>query len=103
LQPCGYVVDLSIYIFKNLLKNEEIIMKVDLKCFSTLVDSETCDYKDSTPYNLAEGQTVEDLAQRAGIAKKNVKIVFVNSRIVDFDTTLSDGDRVGLAPAVGGM
>ena len=78
-------------------------MKVYLKCFSTLVDSESCDYKDSAPYELAEGQTVEDLVQRAGIAKKNVKIVFVNSRIVDFETVLSDGDRVGLAPAVGGM
>lgn len=78
-------------------------MKVDLKCFSTLVDSETCDYKDSTPYDLTEGQTVEDLFQRAGIAREDVKIAFVNSRIVDFDTVLSDGDRVGLSPAVGGM
>lgn len=78
-------------------------MKVDLKCFSTLVDSETCDYKDSTPYDLTEGQTVEDLFQRAGIAREEVKIAFVNSRIVDFDTVLSDGDRVGLSPAVGGM
>ena len=78
-------------------------MKVNLKCFSTLADSETCDYKSSTPYDLAEGQTVEDLFQRAGIAKKDVKIAFVNSRIVDFETVLSDGDRVGLAPAVGGM
>lgn len=78
-------------------------MKVDLKCFSTLVDSETCDYKDSTSYDLTEGQTVEDLFQRAGIAREDVKIAFVNSRIVDFDTVLSDGDRVGLSPAVGGM
>jgi sulfur carrier protein ThiS len=52
---------------------------------------------------MAEGQKVEDLLQKAGIPKDDVKIAFVNSRIVGFDTVLSDGDRVGLAPAVGGM
>ena len=78
-------------------------MKINLKCFSTLVNIDTCDYKNSTEYDLAEGQTVEDLVQFAGIPKEDVKIVFVNTRIVNFDTILSGGDQVGLAPAVGGM
>ena len=78
-------------------------MKINLKCFSTLVNIDTCDYKNSTEYDLAEGQTVEDLVQFAGIPKEDVKIVFVNNRIVNFDTILSGGDQVGLAPAVGGM
>ena len=78
-------------------------MKVNLKCFSKLVNAETCDYRDSTPYDLDNGQSVEDLISRAGIAKEDVKIVFVNSRKVDFNTVLTDGDQVGLAPAVGGM
>ena len=78
-------------------------MKVYLKCFSTLVNPDSCDYKDSTAYDLSDDQTVEDLVQRAGISRKDVKIAFVNNRIVDFDTILSDGDQVGLAPAVGGM
>ena len=78
-------------------------MKVDLVCFSKLVNADTCDYSNTTVYDLTDGQKVEDLFQRAGIARKDVKIAFVNSRIVDFDTVLSDGDRVGLAPAVGGM
>ena len=78
-------------------------MKVSVKCFSTLVNPDTCDYKDSSAYDLDDGQTVEDLVQRAGIAREDVKIAFVNSRIVDFDTVLSEGDRVGLAPAIGGM
>ena len=78
-------------------------MKVNLKCFSTLVKPDACDFKNSTVYDLADGQTVEDLFERAGIDKKDVKIAFVNSRIVDFDTVLADGDRIGLAPAVGGM
>ena len=78
-------------------------MRVNLKCFSTLVNPEGCDFNQSTAYDLEDGQTLDDLAQRAGIDKKDVKIAFVNSRIVGFDTVLSDGDQVGLAPAVGGM
>lgn len=78
-------------------------MKVDLKCFATLVSQDSCNYKDSTSYDLNDGQTVEDLMKHVGVASEDVKIAFVNSRRVDFDTVLSDGDRVGLAPAVGGM
>ena len=78
-------------------------MRINLKCFSTLVNVDTCDYKNSKEYDLAEGQTVEDLVQFAGIRREDVKIVFVNNRIVNFDTVLSGGDQVGLAPAVGGM
>jgi len=78
-------------------------MNVSLKCFSRLVNPDTCDFNESTTYDLDEGHTVEDLVQRAGIDSEEVKIAFVNSRIVDLDTTLSEGDQVGLAPAVGGM
>ena len=78
-------------------------MKVNLKCFSKLVNPDTCDFNESTTYDLDAGHTVKDLLQRAGIAGEDVKIAFVNSRIVDLNTTLSEGDRVGLAPAVGGM
>jgi sulfur carrier protein ThiS len=78
-------------------------MNVDLKCFSSLVDPDYCDYRDSQTYLLTKGQTVGDLVDKAGIEKDVVKIAFVNSKIVDFDTILTDGDRVGLAPAVGGM
>jgi molybdopterin converting factor small subunit len=78
-------------------------MKVNLKCFSTLVNPDTCDFKESTTYELDDGQTLKDLVQRAGIDGAYVKIAFVNSRKVDLDTVLSDRDQVGLAPAVGGM
>jgi sulfur carrier protein ThiS len=77
-------------------------MKVNLKCFSTLVNPDTCNYKDSTPYELNDGQTIQDLIESAGIAAEDVKIAIVNNRTVDFDTVLSHGDQVGLSPAVGG-
>jgi len=78
-------------------------MEVTLKCFSTLVNPETCNFENSTTYKLDDGQTLQDLVQRAGIDEEEVKIAFVNSRRVGLDTVLSDRDRVGLAPAVGGM
>jgi molybdopterin converting factor small subunit len=81
----------------------EMIMKINLKCFAALANLDACDYKDSTEYELNDGQTIDDLVQLAGISKEDVKIAFVNNRIVEFDTVLSDGDQVGLAPAVGGM
>ena len=78
-------------------------MKVNMKCFSSLVNTGNCGFKDSTIYELQSGQTVIDLLNRAGIPDSEVKIAFVNSRIVGLDTVLTDGDQVGLSPAVGGM
>jgi len=82
---------------------EEDIVKVNLKCFSALADPDTCDFRDSTEYELNDGQTVEALAERAGIDKNSVRIAFRNNKTVDLDTVLSDGDQIGLAPSVGGM
>ena len=78
-------------------------MKVNLKCFSSLANRDSCSYKKDTSYEIDEGQTVEDLVKQAGIAREDVKVAFVNSRSVRLDTVLSDGDRIGLSPAVGGM
>jgi molybdopterin converting factor small subunit len=78
-------------------------MKIELKCFASLVDPDTCDFRESTSYALTQGQTVADLVREAGLADEDIKIAFVNSRVVAMDSVLSDGDRVGLAPAVGGM
>jgi molybdopterin converting factor small subunit len=77
----------------------EANMKVDLKCFSTLVNQDTCDFKDGTAYELKDGQTVEHLVQRAGIKGKDVKVAFVNSKHANLDTVLTEGDRVALTPA----
>ena len=78
-------------------------MKVDVKCFATLVNGDTCDYRKPITYNIEDGQTVGDLADRVGVARADVKISFVNGRQAGHDTILSPGDRVGFVPAVGGM
>ena len=78
-------------------------MKVNLKCFSSLSNGDSCDFRDSTTYDLKDGQTVSDLIQRAGLSHDDVKIAFINHRRTGLDTKLNHGDRVALAPAVGGM
>jgi len=78
-------------------------MQVETKCFATLANEESCDYKQTTAYDLAEGQTVGHLADMAGVARDNIKTIFVNGRHADLNTRLSHGDRVGFVPAVGGM
>lgn len=78
-------------------------MKIDLKCFSTLVRQDHCDFSKFNTFNIRTGQTVTSLLSRAGVAREDVKIVFINNRIAGLDTILKDGDRVALAPASGGM
>ena len=78
-------------------------MKVKVKCFATLADADTCDYKGSIEYDVSEGATVGNLVDRLDLAKEGIKIVFRNNKVVDFDTPLAEGDQLGFAPAVGGM
>lgn len=78
-------------------------MKVKVKCFATLAEADTCDYKGSIEYDVSEGATVDSLVERLDIAKEEIKIVFRNNQVVDFDTLLAEGDQLGFAPAVGGM
>lgn len=78
-------------------------MKVNMKCFATLVDVGSCNFDDGTVYKLKEGHTVEDLIEASGLPKEDIKIAFVNSKKVGFDAVLSEGDRIAFAPATGGM
>jgi molybdopterin converting factor small subunit len=82
---------------------EDETMKVTVKCFATLADADTCDYKDSLEYEVSEGDTVNDLIDRMDIEKKEIKVVFRNHKVVDFDAPLAEGDKLGFAPAVGAM
>ena len=78
-------------------------MKVVLKCFADLADPETCDFKDGTAYDMEDGQTVEQLVQKAGMNRDDVAIVFLNSRVASLDTVLSESDRVALTPATAAL
>lgn len=78
-------------------------MKVNLKCFAELSEGDVCDFTGSDQYEISEGDTVESLLDRLGMPKEEIKIIFLNNKIVDFDAVLRDGDQLGLAPAVGAM
>jgi hypothetical protein len=43
------------------------------------------------------------LLKEIKIPKRDVKLIFVNSKYADFQTVLHPGDLVGLAPPTGGM
>ena len=54
-------------------------MKVKVKCFATLAEADTCDYKDSIEYEVSEGDTVDNLVDRLDITREEIKIVFRNN------------------------
>jgi sulfur-carrier protein len=78
-------------------------MKISLKCFAKLSEANVCDFRDGDDREVSEGETVRSLIKRLGFPLEDIKIVFVNGKKVDLDTVLSNGDRLGLAPASGGM
>lgn len=75
-------------------------MNVELECYAKLAKSGRCNFIKPTPYKLKAGQTVADLVRRADLSPQDVETVFVNNIHADTEMTLSDGDRVGLVPAL---
>jgi hypothetical protein len=78
-------------------------IKVKVKCFSTLIKVDACDYKGSTEHELLEGSTIHDLIEKLSLPLEAVKIIFVNSKEVGFDTVLHSGDQVAFSPVTGAM
>jgi len=78
-------------------------MKVNIKCFSTLSDKFDCSYDHEVSLDLDEKTTVGDAIDTLHIPKGDVKIAFLNNRIVDVHQPLKKGDRLTLVPATGGM
>ena len=78
-------------------------IKVKVKCFSTMVKADQCDYKGSTEHELVEGSTVHDLVEKLSLPIEALKIIFVNGREKDLDTILEEGDQVAFSPVTGAM
>ncbi len=51
---------------------------------------------------LDEGTTVGDLLNELGITPDSPKIVFVNGRHADYETLLTNNDRVAVFPPIAG-
>lgn len=73
-------------------------MSITVNCFATLAPL--------APHGGAvqavPGLTVGGLIDSLGIPPGRVKTVFVNGRQASMDDPISDGDRVGVFPAVAG-
>lgn len=78
-------------------------MQISLRCFSKLSESDVCDFREGDEHEISEGAKVKSLIDKLGFRQDEIKLIFVNGKIVDFDTVLKDGDRVGLAPPQLGM
>lgn len=56
----------------------------------------------STALNLPEGACAGDIIKELGVPENSVKLIFINGSHARMDTPLSENDRVGLFPPVGG-
>jgi len=52
--------------------------------------------------DFEDGTCVIDVIQKLNIPADSVKLIFINGVHAKVDTTLKDGDRLGLFPPVGG-
>ena len=73
-------------------------MKVTVKLFATFragrIDIETRQYP--------EGTTVEQIVAELQLPREKLGIVMVNSRHVDLDREMRDGETLAIFPLVGG-
>ena len=78
-------------------------MKIEIRTFATLAvyNRHPCIGEDSG-LEITEGSTVKMLIDKLNIPEDDIKLIFVNGRHSKIDKVLSEGDRVGLFPPVGG-
>ena len=72
---------------------------IQIKLFATFLEKLP---GNADHFPVAAGTTVADLADLLGIDRKEAKLIFINGRKGTLDSVLSEGDRVGLFPPVGG-
>ena len=58
------------------LDKEASAMKVKLKCFAKLSESDVCDFTGSNEQEISAGETVGSLISRLGFSQEEVKVIF---------------------------
>jgi molybdopterin synthase sulfur carrier subunit len=78
-------------------------MRVKVRLFATLVKY-VPGTKPGIPFDsdLPDGSSISDLIERLKLPKEYVNITFINGRIQPIDFHLTNGDRVGIFPLIGG-
>lgn len=79
------------------------MLKIKVKLYATL-SSFLGDVPSGTPVemDMPVGSTLGSLAELLKLPLDEVKICFVNGRIVELEQVLKEGDEVGIFPPVGG-
>lgn len=54
------------------------------------------DCRGSEKRDIPEGETIMSLIARLGMRQDQIGVIFLNSKIVDAEAVLHDGDQVGL-------
>jgi len=73
-------------------------MRVSVKCYATLSGYQP----GSGALEIEEGHRLEEVLDRLGLTKDQVKVAFVNGRHAPLDRSLAEGDQIALFPTVGG-
>ncbi len=72
---------------------------IQIKLFATLSRFAP---KAAASYPIESGQTIRQLIHQLALPEKQAKLIFVNGIKKDLDSKLSNGDRIGIFPPVGG-
>jgi molybdopterin converting factor small subunit len=74
-------------------------MQVTVKLHASLRPYGRSDSKDGLfPLETSEKATVREVIREMGIPLEKVRMILLNGRGVDFDSILSNGDRIALFP-----
>ena len=73
-------------------------MRLALSLFASLREGRF----DSREFELAEGLSIGELADLAGIPRGEIAIIFVDSRHAELSTVPPAGSRIAFFPPVGG-
>lgn len=73
-------------------------MRIFIKCYATLSDHNP----PGGVLDMVDGLTIGDVLSALDLTAADIKLAFVNSKHSSLTTVLTDGDQVGLFPAVGG-
>ena len=79
-------------------------MSVKVKLFSSLREHrEDKGCVKECSFDLSEGKTVAEAAEKLQVKKEDIKIILINGRDAELDSEIKEGDVVALFPPTGGM
>jgi molybdopterin converting factor small subunit len=78
-------------------------MKIEIRLFATLASYAGQGGMDADGCLEFDGPAViRDAVQRIGVPEQDIKLVFLNGVAATLDSAISDKDRVGFFPPIGG-